>query len=409
MDNVKTINVIGLTHNEKEKTIFSNIEQLKHHEKLKIIAEFNPIPLVYMLKARNEFEINYEKEGPDEWILAIKRIASTREDDEKKEQLKKLLKELKEGEIREETKEKVKSFLQKVDATTLGFVEQELIREGVSHDEIRKSLCDVHLEILKDTLVSQKIELLPPHPIHTFMEEHKVIIKKLDEMRDLIERLKEKNNYESLEEDMKKLKGIAHHLIEAESHHKREEDALFPKLEKHNIVEPPNIMKMEHIELRKRKQELHEVVNNPTNYKFNDFKQKVSDLGGYLVKELNSHIFKEDNILYQISLQVLTEEEWDEIKKECDEIGYCCFTPTVTEIQENMNTLDLRTLPPSERHEKIFQVWDALKVGQSLRIINDHNPKPLYYQFEAEYKGHYRWEYELSGPIDWIVRIEKIN
>ena len=52
-------------------------------------------------------------------------------------------------------------------------------------------------------------------------------------------------------DDMEKLKDIAHHLVEAENHHQREEDVLFPSLEKHNVVEPPNIMKLNHLEFRK--------------------------------------------------------------------------------------------------------------------------------------------------------------
>ncbi len=71
--------------------------------------------------------------------------------------------------------------------------------------------------------------------------------------------------------------------------------------------------------------------------------------------------------------------------------------------------LDLRPMPPFERHEKIFQLWDALSPGETLRIINDHDPKPLHYQFEAEYKNQYQWEYEQEGPKDWIFKIKKTN
>ena len=73
-----------------------------------------------------------------------------------------------------------------------------------------------------------------------------------------------------------------------------------------------------------------------------------------------------------------------------------------------ISTLDLRSMMPFERHEKIFEMWEALKPGETLRIINDHDPKPLHYQFEAEYKDHYEWEYEQNGPKEWIVKIRKI-
>jgi uncharacterized protein (DUF2249 family) len=78
------------------------------------------------------------------------------------------------------------------------------------------------------------------------------------------------------------------------------------------------------------------------------------------------------------------------------------------EMGERIENLDLRPMPPFERHEKIFQTWDTLKAGEILRIINDHDPKPLRYQFEAEQKGKFDWEYEQEGPKDWIVNIKRI-
>jgi len=404
MKATKTIDVKGLEHSEREKLIFPSIEELQNGQMLRIILEFNPLPLVYMLKAQGEFEVFYEKEGAGEWILNVKRIVPKKD---KKEHFKELLKELKGGEVSEETKEKTKELFQTVDAKTLGVIEQELIKEGISHEEIRKSLCDVHLEVLKDTLVSKRIEVSAPHPVHTFMEEHKVILNSLNELGSLVERLKAKNNFEDMKEDLEKLKEIAHHLVEAESHHQREEEVLFPKLEKHDIVEPPQIMKLDHLEFRKRKQELYKFSYNPQDYDFRNFKQNVMKLGEYLTRELENHIFKEDNILYQIALQVLSQEEWEEVKRESNKIGYCCFAPEDEKKGEEIVELDLRPIPSFERHEKIFSVWDSLKPGQALRIINDHDPKPLHYQFEAEQKGKYEWEYKQPGPKDWIVKIKK--
>ena len=47
-------------------------------------------------------------------------------------------------------------------------------------------------------------------------------------------------------------------------------------------------------------------------------------------------------------------------------------------------TLDLRDMPPSDRHPKIHDAFAALEAGETLRIVNDHDPKPLFYEFEAE-------------------------
>ncbi len=61
--------------------------------------------------------------------------------------------------VSEDTKEKAKVLFGAVDAKTLGDVEQELIQEGVSHEEIRRSLCDIHLEVLRDSLISKRVEV----------------------------------------------------------------------------------------------------------------------------------------------------------------------------------------------------------------------------------------------------------
>ncbi|MBI2860248.1 MAG: DUF438 domain-containing protein [Chloroflexi bacterium] len=324
MSNVRTIDIKGLQHAEREALIFPGVESLTDGDMLRIVVEFNPVPLVYMLNAQGEYDIAYEKEGPDEWILNVKRTAPRQD---RKGQFKELLSEMKEGEVSAETRDKAKQLFQAVDATTLGLLEQELIREGISHDQIRKSLCDIHLEVMRDSLVAQRKEVASPHPVHTLMEEHKIIVESLNDLDALTRRMEATDSFEAFGADLERLRDIAHHLVEAESHHQREEDVLFPRLEAHDVVEPPEIMKQDHVEFRQRKQELFRLAHNPGSLEYHAFRARVIELGQYLAKELESHIFKEDNILYQIALQVLSDEEWQQVKRDCDKIGYCCFSP----------------------------------------------------------------------------------
>ncbi|OGO35728.1 MAG: hypothetical protein A2147_06585 [Chloroflexi bacterium RBG_16_57_8] len=408
MSAVRTIDVKGLEHADKEKLIFPGLESLKDRETLRIVVEFNPTPLVYLLKAEGKFDIRYEKEGPDEWVLQVSRVPDR---EGQKQQFRELITGLRGDEASPELKEKARALLQDVDAKTLGVMEQELLNEGVSHDEIRKSLCDIHLEVMKDSLVAKRIDVSAPHPIHTFMAEHEVIVSTLERLGRLVGKIETAGSVEELGADLKELVDVAHHLVEAESHHQREEEALFPELEKQGITEPPQIMKMDHVEFRKHKRSLYQLALHPEEYDFGQFKSRVVELGQFLTKELNSHIFKEDNILYQIALQTLSEEDWVKVKRLCDQVGYCCFTPQdqqeVKKVNSTVVELDLRQIMPFERHELIFEKWEALPAGDTLRIINDHDPKPLRYQFEVEYKDHYEWEYEQQGPKDWKVSIKK--
>ncbi|HMM87013.1 MAG: DUF2249 domain-containing protein [Gammaproteobacteria bacterium] len=70
-------------------------------------------------------------------------------------------------------------------------------------------------------------------------------------------------------------------------------------------------------------------------------------------------------------------------------------------------TVDVRTIVPRERHPLIFSTFDGLKAGDAFELVNDHDPKPLYYQFAAERHGQFSWDYLEQGPDTWRVRIGK--
>ena len=71
------------------------------------------------------------------------------------------------------------------------------------------------------------------------------------------------------------------------------------------------------------------------------------------------------------------------------------------------STLDVRLVPPARRHTLIFETFEALKPGEAFALVNDHDPKPLYYQFQAERTGTFKWEYVEQGPQVWRVLIGK--
>ncbi len=72
-----------------------------------------------------------------------------------------------------------------------------------------------------------------------------------------------------------------------------------------------------------------------------------------------------------------------------------------------MNTIDVRQIAPRDRHPLIFTTFDALKPGEDFVLVNDHDPKPLYYQFVHEREGLFEWTYLESGPQTWQVRIAR--
>ncbi|MGE5548698.1 MAG: DUF2249 domain-containing protein [Solirubrobacterales bacterium] len=69
--------------------------------------------------------------------------------------------------------------------------------------------------------------------------------------------------------------------------------------------------------------------------------------------------------------------------------------------------LDVRTIQPRDRHPRIFQTFDALPVGTSFILANDHDPRPLFYQFKVERPEEFDWTYLEEGPEQWRVRITR--
>lgn len=70
--------------------------------------------------------------------------------------------------------------------------------------------------------------------------------------------------------------------------------------------------------------------------------------------------------------------------------------------------LDVRPIPPREKHSTIFRTFDSLAAGESFQLVNDHDPLPLFYQFEEERPGQFGWEYQERGPQVWRVNISRL-
>ena len=75
------------------------------------------------------------------------------------------------------------------------------------------------------------------------------------------------------------------------------------------------------------------------------------------------------------------------------------------EAQAEANYLDVRAIAPRQRHTLIFETFEELNPGQAFVLVNDHDPKPLYYQFQAELAGRFTWDYLEQGPEVWKVKI----
>ena len=69
--------------------------------------------------------------------------------------------------------------------------------------------------------------------------------------------------------------------------------------------------------------------------------------------------------------------------------------------------IDVRQIMPRMRHSLIFNTFEHLNPGEGFLLVNDHDPRPLFYQFNVEFPGEFGWDYEEQGPDVWRVRISR--
>jgi len=210
-------------------------------------------------------------------------------------------------------------------------------------------------------------------------------------------------------------------------HHGKEEDILFPALEAAGVPKeagPIMVMLQEHETMRGY---IRGFAGGLERYKTGDesaVDQIVENVRAYL-QWLESHIDKEENILFAIAdvhLDAAKQEalyrEFEELEEE--RIGHGVheqFHETLHALRDiylesNSGSngeakLVASVIPPRERHPRIFQEFELLAPGESFILVNDHDPKPLFYQFQMEREGQFSWDYLQEGPEEWQVRIGK--
>lgn len=165
-------------------TVFNALRDLKGRDAVIITNDHDPKPLQYLLKAefKDTFSWEYKKQCPDEWVIEIKKLnfgdGRTAEQREKREKLKHALKKIHEAppEELEKAKKEAEAYFKDTDPKELALVEQELIQEVTSRQEMKR-LCEVHLEIMKEQLKvgAKRIRLPSWHPISILKDEHKII------------------------------------------------------------------------------------------------------------------------------------------------------------------------------------------------------------------------------------------
>ena len=244
----------------------------------------------------------------------------------RKEELKNILERLNSGEATEEVKKEAQDLIESISAKELSEAEQELINDGLDETELRH-LCTAHIEAMAEELEKLKTDVPVGHPLSTLIAEHEEILKILDRLDEVNEEIQKLDEFDQDNPVFEELKDIGSKLLDTEKHHTREEETIFPEVDKSGVTGPTRIMRMEHDDLWPHKEEIMNLAENAAEMNFDRFKEELKKHSEYIVVTLRDHIFKENNILYPTAKDVIEENMWEEIKAQSDKIGYCSFTP----------------------------------------------------------------------------------
>ncbi len=241
----------------------------------------------------------------------------------RKETLKKVLRQLHAGRSVEEVKADFAALLRDVGAAEITQIEQELIAEGVPMEEI-KHLCDVHVALFRESLEAQASpETVPGHPVYTYLAENGAAARVLDRLEEAVEALKRDPTPARVEEARARLA----ELRQYEVHYLREENILFPFLEKHDFTGPSSVMWAIHDDVRAAWKALDALLAEGPGDDPAAFAARLDEVFRPMATAMRELFYKEEKILFPTALEKLSGEEWWQIRLQSPEVGYCYVQP----------------------------------------------------------------------------------
>jgi hypothetical protein len=245
----------------------------------------------------------------------------------RKEHLKELILKLHEGESAEKVRAELMATLKHIPYGEVVEVEQELIQEGLPETEILK-LCDLHGEVLEGNVdLSAAKEIPEGHPVDVFKHENTEVRKVAEKASRLLETIEDVKDDE-YKKYILTLQSCFNDLMDIDKHYQRKEYLVFPYLEKNDITGPPKVMWGKHDEIREQLKACIELLNTPELQK-QDLSDALELIFFPALKALVDMVQKEEEILFPMSMDVLTTDDWWNIHKQTLEFGFALYDPQV--------------------------------------------------------------------------------
>lgn len=219
---------------------------------------------------------------------------------------------------------RIKQLLSRATPAMIAQAEQELVDEGFTQRDL-VSACDAHLELFREAAGETSFNLPPDHPISRFETDHRIILQTLAELRAAIAEARGRGSIQAAAEEIVEMQRCVDLLHAAENHNVRQENTLFPVLERHGIEQPPAVMWQEHTDMRQDKKRMTAILSQTAD--LDALLDQLDAAAVLFTEKFASHTQKETRILYPASLELFSETEWTDVREECDNLGY--FTETI--------------------------------------------------------------------------------
>jgi hypothetical protein len=247
----------------------------------------------------------------------------------KREILKHMILQLHQGEAPEAVRAQLARLLGEVPYDDVVAVEQELIADGIPHEEILK-LCDLHAAVLEGRITGAAAKRVPPgHPVDVMLEENRMLRGEIDLLRKSVATLDEASDPAARKALLGQFVSRLRNLLDVEKHYARKENLLFPFLEKKGVTGPPKVMWGKDDEVREKVKAALEAMKELGPEDPEEIRA-VLDLAILpAAKAIEEMIGREEEILFPMSLDLLDDKEWFEIHRQTPEIGFCLYDPPV--------------------------------------------------------------------------------
>lgn len=241
-------------------------------------------------------------------------------------QLKSIIRRLHDGAPAETVKDQLRTIVRETDYSEIVAMEQELMAEGMPAEEIM-SMCDLHSQLTREVLVQLPARSVPPgHPADTMRRENQAIRETLGRMRQAMEAILASQDDAALGPHVMAWRQCANELMDVEKHYQRKEHLFFSKLESHGITGPSKVMWGKDDEVRAMLKSLQQVLSDPDAAP-GDYKLAVCSVGASVTAAVEEMIYKEENILLPLCLDVFTEDDWGQIWADSPRYGWCLVEP----------------------------------------------------------------------------------